>query len=107
MWERRSALVGATTRAGVSICTTPVVRLAHSGRPPEQGWRATTADTANTHDTGGRTGAASWECWDHGVVSQAGGTRKGDQPQNWTGRCYFLILTVPSSSCILVLEVAG
>ena len=27
--------------------------------------------------------AASWECWDHGVVSHVGAPRKGDQPQNW------------------------
>ena len=26
---------------------------------------------------------ASWECWDHGVVSHADNSHKGDQPQNW------------------------
>ena len=26
------------------------------------------------------------ECWDHGVDSQAGIPRKGDQPHNWAGR---------------------
>ena len=87
LWERRSAPEGATTRAGISV---PRVRTLPVDVP-----------------------AASWECWDHGVDSQAVTPRKGDQPQNWratdprtsghqpqnwTGRRYFLTLAVSSRS---------
>ena len=68
--------------------------------------------SASAHVTSGRSGGIV-ACWDHCVDSQAGTSRKGDQPknwratdpntsgrqpQNWTGRRCVLTSTVSSST---------
>ena len=79
LWERRSASEGATTRTGASVSR---VRTSPVDVP-----------------------AASWECWNHCVDSQAGTPSQGrstpntggrltqvpsaHQPQNWTGSRFF------------------